>query len=753
MVALIFSHYILTAKPEVEWPFCCNQGANLLKQYATNWKTTSLIVLPLIAATVGVYILVFDLIHKVTVGANIADHQRTSEIVNSAFHATEAQLANFTTDNAVWDEAAIKIYETVDQEWFSGTFGDSSSDGSNYNSVFAVDRSNAQSLAGFRNGLVFNPNLNTYFMGNLDGLLDLVGADIKSPKSKTIIAKTQDGMAIIAAGTIAPTSVDLEINSKLPRYLIFVRYLTPEYIKKIGDQYVIGNLALIDTKAGIPKESDFISNATGTIVANIKWKDRNPGDDVGVGVFKNASLALSFLALVMVGIGLSCLKLISSLKRKESDARTLATRDSLTGLLNRAALQEKLSKIAFENSPPTSIVFADLDGFKDINDTYDHETGDRLLKQVAAGLVHLVNGEGSVYRLGGDEFVALFVGPVSAERAVRFANDFIKFLNEPFDLDGRQADVGVSIGIAGWTNQHLEGKELLRRADVAMYQAKAQGKNCVSEYTSNFDVSRVENLAIAEELRGIISSATLEVAYQPIVDARTSKIIGVEALARWPSSSARKLTPDRFIGIAESNGLIDDLGNFILSKACQDASAWPDLKVSVNVSTLQLKNPNFVKRTLEIIASHGINPERIEIEITESTLLEDIEQAKKILAELQKAGVRIALDDFGTGFSGVGYLQRLNFDRIKIDRSMINQITIDPGQQKIVQGMLLMAKGLATAVTAEGVENEEQISLLKLMGCFEMQGFFYFKPMSSENITLHIADVEPFETFKIGAAS
>jgi diguanylate cyclase (GGDEF)-like protein len=719
----------------------------------TNWKTTSMIVLPLLAATVGIYVLVFELLHKVTVGANIADHLRTSEIVNSAFHATELQLANLTSDNAVWDEAVEKIYQTVDQQWFSETFGDSSTNGTNYNSVFAVDRSKAEPLAGFRNGVAFNPNLNTYFMGNLDGLLDLVGDDIKSPKSKSIIAKTQDGMAIIAAATIAPTSVDIVVNAKLPRYLILVRYLTPEFIKKIGDQYVVGNLTLLDSGNGLPKETDFISNATGTIVANVKWKDTNPGDDVGVSVFGKTSLALGFLALVMTGIGLSCLRLITSLKRKETDARILATQDSLTGLLNRAALQEKLSEIAQENASSASIVFSDLDGFKEINDTYDHETGDRLLRQVAAGLVHLANNEGSVYRLGGDEFVALFTGSNAANRADRFASDFIKFLREPFDLDGRQADVGVSIGIAGWTDQHLEGKEFLRRADVAMYQAKAAGRNCISQYAASFDETRVENAAIAEELRGIIASATLEIAYQPIVDARSEKIIGVEALARWPSSSPRKLTPDRFIGIAESSGLIDDLGNLILSKACKDAQVWPELKISVNVSTLQLKNPNFVKRTLSTIASHGINPNRVEIEITESALLEDIEQAKKILTELQLAGVRIALDDFGTGFSGVGYLQRLNFDRIKIDRTMINQITVDPGQQKIVQGMLLMAKGLATAVTAEGVENEEQISLLKLMGCFEMQGFFYFKPMSSESISMNIADVEQVGSLQVGAAS
>ncbi len=725
----------------------------MLKTYLPNWKTTSLIVLPLIVATFGVYVLVFDLIHKVTTGANIADHQRTSEIVNSAFHATEEQFEDFTSDNAVWDEAVKRLYQTVDQQWFSETFGASSSEGTNYNAVFTVDRSMAKPLAGFRHGKAFTPNLNSYFMGNLDGVLDLVGADLKSPKSKTTIAKTEDGLAIIAAATIAPTTAGMVVDAKLPRYLVFVKNLTPEFIKKVGDQYVIGNLELLNDASDLPKQPDFISDSAGTVVAHVKWKDRNPGDYVGSNVFKKAWFALSFLGLVMFGIGLSCLKLIASLKRRESDSRSLAIQDHLTGLLNRAALQEKLSEIAVENSPPASIVFADLDGFKEVNDTYDHETGDRLLKQVAAGLVHLLDQQGSIYRLGGDEFVALFTGREAAERANRFAADFIKFLREPFDLDGRQADVGVSIGIAGWTDTHLEGKELLRRADVAMYQAKASGKNCLSEYSPNLDIARVENAEIADELRTILASNSLEVAYQPIVDARSSKIIGVEALARWPTSSARKLTPDRFIAIAESNGLIDDLGNLILSKACKDALLWPELKISVNVSTLQLKNPNFVQRTLAIIAEHGINPNRIEIEITESTLLDDIQQAKKILTQLQSAGVRIALDDFGTGFSGVGYLQRLNFDRIKIDRSMINQITVDTDQQKIVQGMMLMAKGLATAVTAEGVEHEEQISLLKLMGCFEMQGFFYFKPMSSANITSNIAVVEPHANLQFGAAN
>ena len=725
----------------------------MLKPCATSWKTTSLIVLPLIAATIGIYVLVFELLHKVTIGANIADHQRTSEIVNSAFHATELQLANLTSDNAIWDEAVKKMYQPFDQEWFSDTFGAASLEGINYNSVFAVDRSMTEPLAGFRNGTSFSPNLNAYFMGNLDSVLDLVGNDFKSPKSKTIIAKTQDGMAIIAASTIAPTSTDMTINAKLPRYLIMVRYLTPEFIKKIGDQYVVGNLELLNSGPDMPQKADYISNATGTIVANVKWKDRNPGDDVGAGVFQKASLALSFLALVMVGIGLSCLKLFNSLKRKENDARTLATQDSLTGLSNRAALLEKLSELALKNSPQTSIAFADLDGFKEVNDTYDHETGDRLLKQVAAGLAYMVEQKGSIYRLGGDEFVALFTGPKAALRAKNFACDFIKFLKEPFDLDGRQAAVGVSIGIAGWTDTQLEGKELLRRADVAMYQAKAMGRNCTTTYVLDFDIARVENAAIAEELRSILASGALDVAYQPIVDARNAKIIGVEALARWPSSSARKLTPDRFIAIAESNGLIDDLGNLVLSKSCEAASLWPELKISVNVSTLQFKNPNFVTNTLAIIASHGVDPTRIEIEITESTLLEDIDQAKKILIELQNAGVRIALDDFGTGFSGIGYLQRLNFNRIKIDRSMINEITLDTAQQKIVQGMLLMAKGLATAVTAEGVENEEQVKLLKLMGCYEMQGFFYFKPMSSENVTLNIADSEVIENSQSAQAN
>ena len=268
-----------------------------------------------------------------------------------------------------------------------------------------------------------------------------------------------------------------------------------------------------------------------------------------------------------------------------------------------------------------------------------------------------------------------------------------------------------------------------------MYRAKAAGKNRYLSYSSDFDIDRAERLEVAEELRRIITTRTLEVAYQPVVEAASRKIVGVEALARWPSTSSRRIAPDRFIAIAENSGLIDDLGDLILSKACAAACNWPGLRVAVNVSAVQLKNPNFVERTLDTIAASGIDAGRIELEITEGTLVDDVAAAKDIFAELRAAGLHIALDDFGTGFSSIGYLRQFNFDRIKIDRSLVNQIFTGSSEQHIVQGTLLMAAGMTAAVTAEGVEREEQINILRLSGCQEMQGYYFHKPQPAEAIT------------------
>ena len=268
-----------------------------------------------------------------------------------------------------------------------------------------------------------------------------------------------------------------------------------------------------------------------------------------------------------------------------------------------------------------------------------------------------------------------------------------------------------------------------------MYRAKANGKNRYCIYDESFDTERNENLSIAEELKQIIATGTLGIEFQPVINARSGQIAGVEALARWPMSSLRRVAADKFIAIAETSGLINVLGELILDRACRAAQAWPELRLAVNISAIQLNDPNFVKRALAVLATHGIAPNRVEFEITETSLIHDADKASTVFKALQLAGIKIALDDFGTGFSSIGYLRRFHFDRIKIDKSIISKVLSNPGELAIVQGTLLVARGLSAEVTAEGVECEDEVNILRLAGCTELQGFYFYKSMDAKAIS------------------
>ena len=702
------------------------------------WKFMLTIALPLLLASLSVTLLTFELIGRVSTGANIEDRQRTTEIVKSALAAAQKQLSNIATDNAYWDDAARNAYGAVDEAWVDETWGVSSESGVNYDLIMVVDRQKPQPVSGYRWGKPYSPKIKDYYSGKLDNLLDILPQTMVTADAMATTLNTPDGMAVVAAAPIIATSDDLKISSTQPRYLVLVKFLTPEYLAAIGDQYVIKDLRL--NTGAVPGEGEPVLDVSGVPVATLLWSDRRPGDIARAAVMSKAVPTLGFMALVMLGIGLLCWRMVRHIARREAVARHDALHDSLTGLPNRTALFGGIEDLAKRTDVPVVVAFADLDGFKEVNDTYDHATGDRLIRAVSAGLSHLADGRGTVYRLGGDEFVLLFSGPDAQEAARSTAERFIDFLRVPFDFEGRQASVGASIGIAGSGVGPLDANELMRRADIAMYRAKSGGKNRCCAYSPEFDIERVDNNAIALELRDIISRRTIAINYQPVVDARTRGIVSVEALARWPSDSPRKIGPDRFIRVAEASGLIDDFGDLILAKACQDAANWPGLRLSVNISPVQLKNPAFVQKTLRTIAESGIDPRRVELEITEGTLVEDVAKAKQIFQVLQNAGVRIALDDFGTGFSSIGYLRQFNFDRIKIDKSLIDQILSGSAEQHIVQGTMLMASGLTAAVTAEGVEREEQIDVLRLTGCREMQGYFFFRPMSAEALTEIMAE-------------
>jgi diguanylate cyclase (GGDEF)-like protein len=425
------------------------------------------------------------------------------------------------------------------------------------------------------------------------------------------------------------------------------------------------------------------------------------------------------------------------LDQKERQAHRDARRDAMSSLPNRISLLEELSVKLHSSSPgELALLFIDLDGFKAVNDAYDHATGDKLIAAFAAGLSVIADKDEVLARLGGDEFAILVTSPSAATRARQLAEDVLKFVHEPFDINGRTAAIGASIGIAELGSDMVTPAEIMRRADIAMYEAKENGRNQWRQFDPELDRKRSNDFQIAREMREYIARGEFGIAYQPIISANDRKIVGVEALARWPARSTRRLEPSQFIPVAEEHGLIKDLGALIFDMACRDISAWPNMRLSINVSAAQLTTTNLVQDLKQIAEKHDISPRRIEVEFTEAVLKLNARRTKKAIKELHDQGFTVALDDFGTGHASVYYLQDFAFDRIKLDRSMTRNVAFSPETQKVVQGTILIAQGLSADIVAEGIETEEDAKIMHLAGCHQMQGYYFGKPQSFETLRL-----------------
>jgi len=405
-------------------------------------------------------------------------------------------------------------------------------------------------------------------------------------------------------------------------------------------------------------------------------------------------------------------------RRLGAENLRMANIDALTGLSNRRALMARLEQCQDDEQPrttgalcQTAVMFIDLDGFKDVNDTYGHEIGDGLLKLVARDFEALLPPGALLSRLGGDEFAVLVSAPDVEATALSISHLLISGLNAPLHIGERTIQIGASIGIARAAPQACSANELMRQADVAMYRVKADGKSNVQVYTPALDAERQRRQDIEDEIKDGLKREEFDVEYQPIVDAATRTVVAVEALLRWPRRPAGPLGPDTFIPIAESSGLIHALGQFVLRRACEDLRDRDGVKLSVNVSPAQFRDPGFEARLGEILR--------------EGYLINHPTRAAATIAVLKTMGISVALDDFGTGYTSIAYLQTYGFGRIKIDKSLVDGIGIDHKASVLISGIVFLAAGLDMAVTAEGVESEGQATLLRLAGCHCLQGFLF----------------------------
>ncbi len=426
-------------------------------------------------------------------------------------------------------------------------------------------------------------------------------------------------------------------------------------------------------------------------------------------------------------------------ERRRSEARIayMATHDPLTGLANRSRLQERLSQSLLATNGAdrvTALLMLDLDRFKEINDTLGHAPGDRLLRLVAERLRNLFGERALVARLGGDEF-AILLAVACADEAAAHARRVIESLVSPYDLEGHKANVGVSIGISLAPRDGLDPEGLLRCADLALYRAKARGRGGFAFFESEMTDSARRRRSLEMELREALVRGQFEIHYQPQVNLKTGLAGGAEALIRWRHPARGIVGPGEFIGIAEEVGLIAPIGEWIMRQACADAARWKDgARVAVNISAVQFRNDHLAEMVVSALSAAGLAPSRLEIEITESVLLEKTEATLRALHQLRALGVRVALDDFGTGYSSLSYLRSFPFDKIKIDRSFTLEAGAGANGAAIVRAIASLGASFGMETTAEGVETEAQLALVTKEGCTEAQGFYFSEPRPASEL-------------------
>jgi diguanylate cyclase (GGDEF)-like protein len=428
---------------------------------------------------------------------------------------------------------------------------------------------------------------------------------------------------------------------------------------------------------------------------------------------------------------------ITERRLAEEQIRHLAHYDALTNLPNRALFHEKLKQelARMAAGEQLAVLYIDIDEFKSVNDTLGHLIGDELLKSVAASLSQCVAASDFVARLGGDEFAIVQTAVKTPADVTELARRVFDAIREPYECLGHQLTTDASIGIALAPKHGGDLDQILKNADLAMYAAKSAGRRTYRFFEPTMDAQVKARRKLEMDLRQAIADGVLEVYYQPCISLQDNKITGCEALLRWHHPERGMIPPAEFIPIAEDTGLINQLGEWVLTTACAEAATWPDhIKLAVNVSPVQFKSGTLALKIVAALAASGLSANRLELEITEAVLIRDDEAALAILHQLRGIGVRIALDDFGTGYSSLSYLQRFPFDKIKIDRCFVNDVAEPDGSSCIVQAVVNIATERHMTTTAEGVETRQQQELLRALGCSEMQGDLFSPPKSAAEI-------------------
>ena len=697
----------------------------------------SLVLIVFAAVVAGGTVLILTAMNNMAFHANSLDTQRAQQTASGALASFEQQIASATSDYSAWDDAARAVYIDHDRDWIEKNYGVFTGAGTLFDTYFLVTPGGETDMA-YKEGAPFAARFGNYFGASFDTLRAALENDMaRGIYQKTGFVETADGVAVVGIAAVRSSQGSLTVSKDKANFVILARHLNEAVINQLAHNYIIDGLRLLPT---VPVDRPFaaVRNSKGDILGALVWDLREPGTRSYRQVLPMVGWGIVVIGLVLLGLLGFGIVIVRRLMADERAARQLSKEDLLSGLLNRAGLNEALVDIEAQAAlaqKDAVLIYLDLDRFKDVNDAYGHTVGDQLIRGVTAGLKHLLPANAAFARIGGDEFAMALVCEDTEACCARIEQAVIAFFKEPLIIAGRLASVGASMGIAVSPQGSLGSAELLRRADMAMYRAKANRSGRAVFYNSSMDEDREARMNMANDLRQALDLDALTVVYQPVYDAHTRIICGVEALVRWNRAGHGFVAPDIFIPIAEDNGLIGRIGEFVMRRALTEAVNWPRISVAVNISPLQLHDVSFVSSTAAIIEECRFPAERVILELTEGFFVRNPDRAKQSMSQLQRNGFRIALDDFGSGFSSVGYLREFGFDRLKIDRSLIDALGKTPKAGDLLKATVALASSFDIPVTAEGIETQAQADYVSDCGCDELQGFFFSKPVSAQEIS------------------
>jgi diguanylate cyclase (GGDEF)-like protein len=566
-------------------------------------------------------------------------------------------------------------------------------------------------------------------------------------RATAFIQRFQNRPAIVAAVAVG-SDADLRSGNAHAPIVVSVKFIDNAMLREIGSDLEISDLhELKDPAQSGRGQSIELTDSGGDTIARFAWKPTTPGRQIVTSIAPFIAIALAGFVLLVAQVMRYMRRTAEAIAAGESRLRHLALHDPVCGLPNRIYFGERLETTiegVRAGGPTAAVFYIDLDHFKDVNDTLGHHIGDALILNVTRRLSHVMRGNDLVARLGGDEFAIITACASDAHSLQTIATRIITAVCAPYSINAHNIIIGASIGIATIERPARGAADILRYADMALYRAKNEGRNRACIYDAAMDADLSNRKLLEGDLLRAIQNDGLTAVYQPIVNASGEKMIGVEALARWTHPTMGEIPPAQFIPIAEHSGLIIELGEWMLRRACLEGRSWPGLTVAVNVSPLQFRRSEFVEVVERIVKETEFDPSRLELELTESTLLGNLESAELAMLRLKATGVRFALDDFGTGYSSLLYLRRFPFDKLKIDSSFVRAIEKAPDAAAIVHAVVSLGRGLGMKVTAEGVENAEQHLFLRAAGIHSMQGYRFGRPGPASEISNRLSSPEDY---------